>query len=106
MQQNSIPVLRICARVLVDHLFARQVEVPGQGLDVPASNIDAGFPATIRARGAVDLVFHLTGNPMKQVVPVVVIPQKSPEPEIFTFLILSELADLDKIRDHASSILL
>ena len=90
----------------MDDLFSRQVQVLSQRVDVLGRNVYSGFPAAIRASFTVDLFLHLPGDPMKQIIAVMVIPEKSPKPKILTLLFPGQLADLDKIRNHASSILL
>jgi hypothetical protein len=78
----------------------------GQRVNVRERNVYSRFPATIRTSRAIDLFFHGSGDLMKQVIPVVVMLEKSPKAKIFATLVFSDLMDLDKIRDHVSSILL
>jgi hypothetical protein len=104
--QDSFSILRIGTRVLLDDLFPGQIQMLGQRVNVVERNVYSRFPATIRTSRAIDLFFHGSGNLMKQVIPVVVMLEKSPKAKIFATLVFSDLADLDKIRDHVSSILL
>jgi len=106
LTQDRFLILAIDDRIFLDDLLGRHTQVSGQGGDILAGDIHAGFSATVGATLAIDLFLHLTGDPAKEALGIMVLFEKAPKAEILASIRLREVTDLDEVGNHASSILL
>ena len=115
MQEDTL-VVHLAQKGLTLLLSVFSVEPPdvspintqlrGDGFDLSRGNLHARAAATFRARSAIEFVEDPPRSFAEMIVGDVVGTQVTPEPEIFLSRTLRETADLDQVRQHASTLLL